>query len=115
MGLNVMRIGDVINFHLKFCYQIYVNLVLNLVGLVLVCHYAARIQYLMAHYYWNGGTGLSDGSEHGKIGENSMCNQIKKEWGANENELLNHVWKLFGGCGCSDGALFILYANSSGR
>ena len=93
-GLKVMRIADVINLHLKFCYQIYVNLVLSLVGLIMVCHYAARIQYLMAQYYWNGGTGISDGSEYGKMGENGMCKQIQKEWGANENELLHNTRKL---------------------
>ena len=84
-----MRIGDVLNLHLKFGYQIYVYLVSSLVGLVFVCHYVCRIQYLMAAYYWRGGTRLSDGTK-----EDGICGQVKKEWGANEKELWRHSGKL---------------------
>ena len=71
-----MRIRDAINLHLKFQLHIFVYVVTSLLGLFMICHYAARMEYLLASFHWRGGTAWKDGPEVG-----GMCAMMQHEWG----------------------------------
>ena len=76
VGLKVGRIGDMLKFHLKYKYQVFVYLVTSLTGLVMVCHYIARLEFVLMAYYWFGAKGAEIGHER----QGGKCQMMEDEW-----------------------------------
>ena len=85
MGLKVSRIGDMLQFHLKYKWQVFVSLLTSLIGLIMICHYVSRLEYVLMVYYWYGAEGGDVAHDEGVGGK---CKMMKNEWGSALDEML---------------------------
>ena len=82
-GLKIMRLREVLNYHIQFGYHVYLYVIFSLIGLVVVCHYVARGEHYFAFKNWKP-----------TAEETGMCYQLREEWGENNITLKEKVRKV---------------------
>ena len=80
VGLKFMQMREVLNYYVPIQYQVYLYMGFSLAGLVVCCHYVARVEYFFAHENWMP-----------KDKDRSMCHKLKKEWGQTKQDMETHL------------------------